>query len=143
MQRYRPDVFQKRFRLDKEPVRHLAEMYESAGFCKSTHAEGGGVGALDRVSHQIIEICKYCFKWSTKNKVTCVISFYILHILNVGVAHWFPSFMWAWHIDKDKGAWQLGFIENEKTVRGGGGVLKIKVYLTLTKVFRDNGKLLN
>ena len=58
MQRYRPDVFQKRFRLDKEPVRHLAEMYESAGFCKSTHAEGGGVGALDRVSHQIIEICK-------------------------------------------------------------------------------------
>ena len=50
--------------------------------------------------------------------------------------------MWAWHIDKDKGAWQLGFIENEKTVRGGG-VLKIKVYLTLTKVFRDNGKLLN
>ena len=61
----------------------------------------------------------------------------------MGVAHWFPSFMWAWHIDKDKGAWQLGFIENEKTVRGGGGVLKIKVYLTLTKVFRDNGKLLN
>ena len=98
MQRYRPDVFQKRFRLDKEPVRHLAEMYESAGFCKSTHAEGGGVGALDRVSHQIIEICKYSFKWSTRNKVTCVISFYILHntkcgrgtlvsLVYVGVAH--------------------------------------------------------
>ena len=58
MQRYCPDVFQKRFRLDKEPVRQLAKMYESAGFCKSMHAEGGIVGALDRVSHQIIDICK-------------------------------------------------------------------------------------
>ena len=55
VQRYRPDVFQKRFRLPKETVCQLADMFDKAGFCKSTHAEGGGVGALDRVSFKCKE----------------------------------------------------------------------------------------
>ena len=63
--------------------------------------------------------------------------------------------MWAWHIGfprlcgcgtltriKGRGSWDL-LKMRRRCGGGGGGVLKIKVYLTLTKVFRDNGKLLN
>lgn len=50
LERYRESVFHSRFRFNKDVVRQLSDMYDSAGFCPVFTDQGGAVRAEDRVS---------------------------------------------------------------------------------------------